>query len=282
MKKIIWFVGLVVLLVLSGCSADNSNSSNNSSNKSTTTKSASTKYYQNLSKADKKNVKFTFKQAQDETSDNIADPVFIVSMTVNNKTDKSIKFDLSKFIVYADETHKTTSAKSGTLTLKPGRKKEVNQLFEGVGEQSLVGGGSYFIYLNLDNKLADTSKVQGVGSSSKSTSNKSDKTSSDDSATNKSSSSDSDDSSDYESDGVTPKLGVYSADDNATVHSSSQAAQLTSQTFGVSLSNLEPGRANMGWVVDDATTYTRYGVTYAGQTSIIIDHDEDEFEDATQ
>ncbi|WP_125709360.1 hypothetical protein [Companilactobacillus zhongbaensis] len=129
-------------------------SSKDSQSKSSQTKSE-TKYYQNLSNADKKKVTFSFKQDRDETAEDYADPVFVMSMTVKNKSDKTIKFDKSKFIFIHDKTYKINSDQTGTLTVKPGKTKVVNQLFENVPEQALVGIDGKVVYLNSQNKLKD-------------------------------------------------------------------------------------------------------------------------------
>jgi len=151
MKKVLTIgTSILFILLATGCS---------NTKKITSVKSASAQtvsiYYQDLSKTDKKKLKFKFSEAQDETADNYADPVYVISVKITNKTNKTVKFDKSKFLVFTTEQTKFTSNKTGILTLKPGQSKSINQLIEGVAEQSLVGGGSYFIYLNKDNKLAE-------------------------------------------------------------------------------------------------------------------------------
>jgi outer membrane murein-binding lipoprotein Lpp len=153
-KGLILTVVAAAALLVTGCSNTASKSTRQNETKTTRTTSESS-FYDSLSAKDKKNLKFKFREAQDETADNKADPVYVVSMKVTNKTDKTVKFDQSKFLIFVNEETKFTSAKTGTLTLKPGQSKTVNQLFENVAEQALVGGGSQFLYLNKDNKLAN-------------------------------------------------------------------------------------------------------------------------------
>ncbi|WP_125715112.1 hypothetical protein [Companilactobacillus kedongensis] len=62
-------------------------------------------------------------------------------------------------MVFVDESTKFPSSKTGTLTLKPGQMVAINQLIENVSEQALVGDTDYFVYLNMDNKLAKTTTV---------------------------------------------------------------------------------------------------------------------------
>jgi len=149
----------LILLVLSACSTNNK-----VENEKTISKpKIESVFYDNLSDKNKKSIKFEFKEAQDETQDNTADPVYVVSMRVTNKTKKNVKFDKSKFLIFVTEQVKFKSSANGTLVVKPGKSATLHQLFENVAEQALVGGGSEFIYLNKDNKLADadfTNKVK--------------------------------------------------------------------------------------------------------------------------
>lgn len=160
MKK--FFLPLVSILligvVLTGCSTTSNQSAKINTKKTEVAKTA-TSYYQSLNKADKKKIIFKFSQDQDETSDNSADPVYAISLKITNNTKKIVKFDQSKFIVFVSETTKFPSTKSGIITLKPGKSVSINQLIEKVSEQALVGNDSYFIYMNMDNKLAKTLTV---------------------------------------------------------------------------------------------------------------------------
>lgn len=153
MKRLLTtFIGFLILLLITGCGKSKINSTSAMDN--TVKKAVVTKYYQNLSSTDKKLVKFKFSEDQDETEDNYADPVYVISVKITNKSNKIIKFDKSKFLIYVSEQTKFPSNKQGILALKPGQTKSINQLIENVAEQALVGGGSYFIYLNTSNKLA--------------------------------------------------------------------------------------------------------------------------------
>lgn len=139
---------LLSVLVLGGCSTG---TKKNSSANSSTEKATST-YYQNLSKADKKNVQFKFTLSQDETKDNSADPVYMVSMKVTNKTNKTIKFHKDKFI-YTLPEDKILSSGNGILSIQPGKSKTIDQMFDNVPEQGTLGDG-VIEYLNSTNKLA--------------------------------------------------------------------------------------------------------------------------------
>lgn len=135
------------LLVLGGCSISKKNSSTGSS-----TEKVTSTYYQNLSKADEKNTQFKFTLSQDETKDNTADPVYMVSMKVTNKTNKTIKFHKDKFIFDSPEK-KIISSGDGILSVLPGKSKTIDQMFDDVPEQGTLGDG-VIEYLNNSNKLA--------------------------------------------------------------------------------------------------------------------------------
>lgn len=149
-------MGIIVLVcvgLLAGCTQKSKQSETANkqitSNKVTSVKSV---YYQNLSKADKEKIRFDFTIDADDTQDNVADPVYVVSMKITNHTQKIIKFEQSKF-VYLFETDKALSKRNGSLSIKPNQTQKVNQLFEQVPEQATVGTG-IIEYLNKDNKLA--------------------------------------------------------------------------------------------------------------------------------
>ncbi|WP_125715114.1 hypothetical protein [Companilactobacillus kedongensis] len=70
-EKIYFIYDALLLMgsILGGCSSTSNGTKNNSVKKTSIIKTK-TSYYQNLSKADKKNVKFKFSQDKDETKDN--------------------------------------------------------------------------------------------------------------------------------------------------------------------------------------------------------------------
>lgn len=154
----------MLTLLLSGCTTNSSSQKESNSSSKTSTRTVKTSYFQNLSSSAKRDVKFTFKLNQDDTEDNTADPVYVVSATIKNNTNKNIKFDQSKFICVLP-SNKIISDKTGTLTIKAGETKSINQLFQKMPEQGTLGDG-YIEYLNSDNKLAYTNFIKGVALSS--------------------------------------------------------------------------------------------------------------------
>ncbi|PNW61823.1 hypothetical protein ACZ99_16350 [Lactobacillus sp. ATCC 15578] len=163
MKKSLILSATMLTLLLSGCTTNSSSQKETSSSSKTSTRTIKTSYFQNLSNSAKRNVKFTFKLNQDDTEDNTADPVYVVSATIKNNTNKNIKFDQSKFICVL-LSNKIISDKTGTLTIKAGETKSINQLFQKMPEQGTLGNG-YIEYLNSDNKLAYTKFTHNIASS---------------------------------------------------------------------------------------------------------------------
>lgn len=240
MKKGIFIPFLAFfLLVIAGCSSNQAGKTvhGGSISKQSVTKVKKV-FYDELSKKDKRNMKFKFTEAEDETADNFADPVYVLSMKVTNKTKKVVKFDKSKFIVYTSPQTKFQSVKSGTLVVKPGQTKKIHQLFEGVAEQSLVGSGSEFIYLNKDNRLAAANFTKGTlgTKSDKDDSDTSDTDDSDTSDTSDTDTTDTDDDSEY------PPLTLEQAKQQL-LNGFSDA-----QSFGGStIDELTPSRGTRAW-----------------------------------
>jgi len=152
-KRLTGIVALMCIGLLAGC-AQKSKQPETARKQTTSNKVTSVKsvYYQNLSKADKEKIRFDFTIDADDTQDNVADPVYVVSMKITNHTHKTIKFEQTKFI-YLYDVDKVQSTHNGTLSVKTNQTKKINQLFEKVPEQATIGSG-IIEYLNKDNKLA--------------------------------------------------------------------------------------------------------------------------------
>lgn len=157
-KKGIFVVAFCLILFLSGCSSNPSSSSSEQGSDASEVSKAG--FYQDLSKADRKDLSFSFKEHQDETQDNSSSKVYMISMTVKNKGNKTVKFDKAKFLIFSDEDSKVQSALSGSVSLKPHKSVKVNQIFEQVPEDILTGDAR-FVYLNSDYVLGKVS-VLGV------------------------------------------------------------------------------------------------------------------------
>ncbi|MFC6176957.1 hypothetical protein ACFQAV_08900 [Companilactobacillus huachuanensis] len=162
MRKVSIIVPTLLLgIILTGCSFS-SGKLTNTSTKGPATAKIATSYYQSLSKADKKKIKFKFAKDKDETKDNQVGETFVISVKITNDSEKIVKFDKSKFVLFESETHKIPATKTGIASVKPGKSITINQLIENVGDQALVGNDSYFIYMNMDNKLAKTLTVASL------------------------------------------------------------------------------------------------------------------------
>lgn len=170
--KLLWIVviAFIALIVIGGLFIWKSNKQPTATQHSTTNNATQASDYDQLSKSEKKKVHFKFTLSQDDTKDNTADSVYVVSMKVINKTNRTIKFRKNKF-VYLLPTGKVLSSKKGTLSIKAGNQDALDQLFEDVDEQATVGSG-IIVYLNRSNKLAYANFVNNVATSNNLTNEK--------------------------------------------------------------------------------------------------------------
>lgn len=150
MKKFLLIPIAVLALVVSGCT--NTATQKNTSNSPKVTKVAATSY-QDLNKTNQKNLQFKFNPIKIKSSSD-GTLNYKIALTITNQTKKAVQFDLDKFGIYTSQQKIVKADKSGTLILKAGQTKTINNLMTKVNEKSFVGG-SYFIYANKDHKLAD-------------------------------------------------------------------------------------------------------------------------------
>lgn len=149
-----WWIIVVVVVLIVGIigSVMYFHGKSTTEHQATKQEGLSTVSYNELSHTDRNKIDFKFTLATDDTQDNTADPVYVISMKVKNGSNKQVKFDKSKF-VFLFSVGKDKSSKTGTLTVKPGESANISQLFEEVGEQETVDNG-VFVYLNKTYKLA--------------------------------------------------------------------------------------------------------------------------------
>lgn len=101
-----------------------------------------------------RNIHFSFKAEEDDTTGLKVGVIYIITMTVENDSSTPIIFDKSKFLLVAhDWPENKKSAKSGKIQLDSGGKTTIHSLFTKVSGQSLVGPG-IFVYLSLQHPLA--------------------------------------------------------------------------------------------------------------------------------
>ncbi|WP_300560876.1 hypothetical protein [Companilactobacillus sp.] len=147
MKKGVIIVGLISALVLSGCSNTNHCTKNTNTVKTTATKNAVVQYYQNLEKAEKKQVKFVFDASKVSQG-------YDISVKIKNESKKQVKFKLSEFKIYNVHEKDIKSARDDVLVIKPHETCTIKKLFVDLKKSTLNNSTNYFIYYNEKNKLA--------------------------------------------------------------------------------------------------------------------------------
>ncbi|WP_125588435.1 hypothetical protein [Companilactobacillus jidongensis] len=143
-KGILFTVIMALLLVLTGCTSQSKQSTKSSTPTVKTTK-IEAKAYDSLSKSDRAKVKFTFKYYLDDTS------AGVVSVEINNRTDKKISFDQSKFIFKG--SHDVKASKKGNVTVSPNKEMTIKRLFTKV-DSSFFEESGLLVYRNDNFKLA--------------------------------------------------------------------------------------------------------------------------------
>ncbi|KRL67489.1 hypothetical protein [Companilactobacillus versmoldensis] len=160
MRKGVIIVGLLSAMILSGCGHTNGSTSASSPTKTAAEKSSTVKYYQKLSKADKREIKFAFK-AKKLKSD------FDVSATVKNESKHSVKFKLSDFKVLRSDGTYRKSSREEKLVVKPHETVDIKHLFTGFSATFLNNSGNYFVYKDNENKLSRFNFEIAVGTATK-------------------------------------------------------------------------------------------------------------------
>jgi hypothetical protein len=176
MKQEIVIAALICTSVLAGCS-NNQSGDSKTSNTKTVVKNTETKYYQKLSRADQKQVKFNFTVKKSGNW-------HAISMKIKNNSDKNVKFKVDQFFISTADGNKVSDMQDGTFTVKPGKTYNFNKLFDELSSQIVNNKKLYFIYLNTSNKLGKLDfdipddNAGGESSNSSSTNNSSFKNSS--------------------------------------------------------------------------------------------------------
>ncbi|MFC6175239.1 hypothetical protein ACFQAV_00200 [Companilactobacillus huachuanensis] len=145
-KTIFMFMGIFVLLGISGCSNTSAKSAQQS-HIQTEHKQAKPIYYQNLKMADQKKVNFNFKADQNDYG-------YFISAKITNKSNKTIKFNRSKFALQFIDNEVPT-ALSGALILKPNQTKKLPNLFQKQNINELIQTNCFVTYFHKF-KLAST------------------------------------------------------------------------------------------------------------------------------
>ncbi|MQS53239.1 hypothetical protein [Companilactobacillus mishanensis] len=164
MKKIIWLVGMLSIVLLAGCSNNSSNGSKESTTKTTKTESATA--YQKLSGSEKTDIKFKIIKGE-ENSNN----AYSLSMKIKNNGTKDVKFDKSKFFLMVDGAKKFSTSLDGNVTLKVGKSITIDDLFKNVSAEKLDGNKVKIAYLNKSNVVASPKLKTSSDESDNATSN---------------------------------------------------------------------------------------------------------------
>ncbi|WP_125769109.1 hypothetical protein [Companilactobacillus furfuricola] len=150
MKKTLLALTAASVLVLTGCGTNNSSSnSSNSSQQSSTQKQDTVVEYQDLSKSDKKLVKFDLSTSKDND-----DTDYDVSMTIKNNTKKAISFDPMQFNLLVAGVQTATSDEDDKVTVKAGQQATIDELFEDVTADTLNSGKLTVEYIDSKNIVA--------------------------------------------------------------------------------------------------------------------------------
>lgn len=145
-KRGILFVTLMALLLaVSGCSSQNNKSTKHISEPVSHAKKVDTKAYDKLSKTDLSKVRFSFKYYLDNNSEGV------VSVYIDNQTNKKVSFNQGKFIFKG--SHDVKSSKNGIVTISPSKGMSIKNLFTKV-DNSFFEEPGLLVYDNPDFKLA--------------------------------------------------------------------------------------------------------------------------------
>lgn len=147
MKKNLVYVGLVCALLLTGASTTNvAQAACSNDAKAAATKGTVCKYYQKLDKADQKKVAVSYSTTKVGSK-------YDVNAKIENKSAKTVKFNLGDICIYNKNGSKIKSAKTNTVTVKPKGTCNVKKLFTGVSAGTLKSKDDCIIYSNSEHKL---------------------------------------------------------------------------------------------------------------------------------
>ncbi len=157
--RTILFISLLAsMIVLAGCQLGNRSATPKASSKTASKvvkPTVPTVNYISLPTAERAKVIFAFKGIQDTGSTDTSGKTGTVSMTVTNHTRKSVRFDRSKFTISAPANANVTSRLTGAFNVKPGKTRQIHNIFSHVNTQYFVSAGT-FLYLDQHYPLAYT------------------------------------------------------------------------------------------------------------------------------
>jgi len=154
MKKKLWgvLVTLLAFLFVAGCGTQKSASAKTAKPEERLQATS----YQNLSKQERKDVKFKFYAVKDSTG-------YAVYMNVMNKTAKDIKFNLADFKILnpEDPSFKADSNLKKECTVNIGDDTSVDKLFDHISAEDFDSQSGYY-YLSKKYWLGDLKNTSGL------------------------------------------------------------------------------------------------------------------------
>lgn len=144
MKKISGLLVFLVVMSVTGCSS-RANSGTNVTSETTSEKNDYVSY-QDLENKDKKLVKIKV------TSDSVAKTI---SVNIQNNSNKTVKFDSSKFTLVDHNNRIIKSNFSKIFLLKKGQSRNLKDTFRKLDEKVFTTDKNVIQYLNDDNVLAE-------------------------------------------------------------------------------------------------------------------------------
>lgn len=147
MKKGVFVVGLLCLVLLSGCSAFNGSGHGSSSVGISSSDKKISVPYQKLSKADKRKVKFDFSAVKVKAE-------YDITLKIKNESKHAVRFNLAEFKIFSAIDRDIMSDRKGDLVVKPHEACTIEHLFVDINKSSLNDPTNYFIYIDQKNKLS--------------------------------------------------------------------------------------------------------------------------------
>ncbi|WP_125768261.1 hypothetical protein [Companilactobacillus furfuricola] len=160
MKKGVFVVGLLSLLLLSGCSAFGNSHRETSSVGISSMDKKNSVAYEKLSKAAKRQVKFDFTAEK-------ADSGYDINVNIKNESKHLVRFDFADFKIFSPVDRDYESDRSGNLVVKPHEACGITHLFVGLNKDTLNDPSNYFVYIDPNYKLSKFTFRIATGTSTK-------------------------------------------------------------------------------------------------------------------
>lgn len=147
MKKGVFLVGLLSLLLLSGCSIFGGSGHRTSSVGVSSMDKKNSVSYEKLSKASKRKVKFDFSAEK-------VDSNYAINVDIKNESTHAVRFNLADFKIFSAVDKDYSSDRQGDLVVKPHEACGITHLFVELNKETLNDPSNYFIYIDQNYKLS--------------------------------------------------------------------------------------------------------------------------------